>query len=507
MKKSNSFSILISNVFFIFFLVAASLSISTNSTAREETGIPAGKIIHLEGEVNILSEDGQLHIKAQPQMVLKPGQMIQTGNTGWAAVILSDESIIQVNNDSLFILKKVAEKAGWLRKIGTKSGLKEPGKSEYILKKGHIWLRNKNKNQKIDIKTPYVSTSIRGTELDIQTLNNSQTRIMVLEGEITVRDEKNTIQVKALEQVTAQPGQPLEKQIIVNPKNAVQWTVSLKPFIQMFQEDMPTSSSDKIAGALDKAMQRDYAESRKAIDSLLNQSAESGPAWAFSSLMYLVVENNTEKAHKEIDEAIRLMPQSPYPLLIKSMIYQAEFNLEKAQNITEQGLRLDEENPDLLLNHAKLNYAKGYSDRALKTVNRVIEAHPASSQAYNLKGFFEFSMSHNRECIKSFQKAIKLNPYLGEAHLGLALALMETGDKEKAFEEISTAVLLEPQRSLFLSYWAKMLYEDKRFKKAEDMLNHAKMLDPKDPTPYFYLAFIYKDLHRAHDSIYSLKKQ
>ena len=510
MEKLNPVSIRPSHVVIAFLsIVIFTLSHGTQSIAREDTDLTAGKIIHLEGEVYIISEDGQTRSKAVPQMVLKQGEMVRTGETGWAALILSDESIIQMNNNSLLILKKVAKRAGWFKKTGTGSG--EPGKSEYIIKKGHIWLRNKNKNQKIDIKTPYVSTSIRGTELDIRLVNGHSTRIMVIEGRIAARGETDAMQVNALEQVIARPGRPLDKEIVFNPENAVQWTISMNPFIHMIPgietKNSPLSSPQSMLNAgIDQALKRDYTASRKSIDSVLSKWPEFGPGWAFSSLLYLIAENNTEKALEAIDNALRLMPESPYPLLIKALIQQAEFDLNRALDTTEQALLLDRDNPDLLLNQAKLHFANGYSGKALKTVNHLIDLDPFNSQACNLKGFLQLAMSHIKECIASFRTAIRLNPYLGEAHLGLALALMEKGYKEIAFEEISTAVLLEPQRSVFLSYWAKMLYEDKRFQKAEDILNEAKRLDPKDPTPYLYLAFIYKDLHRAHDSVYSLKQ-
>ena len=50
-------------------------------------------------------------------------------------------------------------------------------------------------------------------------------------------------------------------------------------------------------------------------------------------------------------------------------------------------------------------------------------------------------------------------------------------------EEISKAVLLEPQRSIYLSYWARMLYQLNRFDKALDMLTKRPTLIPKIPRP------------------------
>ena len=71
-------------------------------------------------------------------------------------------------------------------------------------------------------------------------------------------------------------------------------------------------------------------------------------------------------------------------------------------------------------------------------------------------------------------------------------------------EEISTAVLLEPNRSIYLSYWAKMLYQLRRFDKAMEILDQAEKKDSADPTPHYYRALILNELNRPTQAIRSL---
>ena len=49
-----------------------------------------------------------------------------------------------------------------------------------------------------------------------------------------------------------------------------------------------------------------------------------------------------------------------------------------------------------------------------------------------------------------------------------------------------------------------MLYEIERFDKALDMLDRAAELDPRDPTPFFLKAIIFRDLNRPGEAIRTL---
>ncbi|MBW1714162.1 MAG: TonB-dependent receptor, partial [Deltaproteobacteria bacterium] len=72
--------------------------------------------------------------------------------------------------------------------------------------------------------------------------------------------------------------------------------------------------------------------------------------------------------------------------------------------------------------------------------------------------------------------------------------------------EVSTAVLLEPRRSLLVSYWAKLLYRLGRLGQALDLLAMAHLLDPQDPTPKLYQAFILRDQNRPSQAIGALNE-
>ncbi len=49
----------------------------------------------------------------------------------------------------------------------------------------------------------------------------------------------------------------------------------------------------------------------------------------------------------------------------------------------------------------------------------------------------------------------------------------------------------------------RMLYELKRFDRALQVLDRAVELDPRDPTPVFLQAIIYRDTNRYGEAIYA----
>ena len=496
---------------------------------------PIGTLIQIEGEVTVLSPGQQSPIPASPKMSLHPGDIVNTGPHSWAALLLADESLIHLSRNSTLMLKQVDPRAEWFahRPIDTKS---PPAVSSYSLKKGHLWFRNKNRHQKIDIETPYVSTSIRGTELDIE-INPSQTvTISVLEGVVTANRSQESVTIHALEQLRVIPGQAFDKQILLAPQDAVQWTVSLQPMIEMvfanlpdgiepnlhqgwqhllqgsptealtsFQNDNSTSPSSLLGLSITHTLLRNTQDAKTVLRQLTNTWPDYSYAWIWDSLLSLI-DNQRDQSQASIQRAIQLSDHEPLAFLVQAWILQASFDLSGAMESTRKALTLDVNNTGALLNLAKLQCASGQFEHALESVERVLGQRSLHAQALSLKGYILFAMRQTQQAIDMFNQAIAQNPYLGEAHLGLALSYMRQGQQDQAFEQITTAVLLEPQKSLVLSYWAKMLYEVKRFQQALDMLEHAKRLDPYDPTPYLYQSYILTDLHRPHESIKALQK-
>lgn len=103
--------------------------------------------------------------------------------------------------------------------------------------------------------TPFVSTRIRGTELDVD--DQGTVVISVLEGRVAVENEFGPSSVRAVEQVVAEPILPIRKQILLTPE---------EPFYHVLRA-LPLQAAFDLEGAL--AIQ-------KACEALAKEDKESG---------------------------------------------------------------------------------------------------------------------------------------------------------------------------------------------------------------------------------------
>ena len=88
----------------------------------------------------------------------------------------------------------------------------------------------------------------------------------------------------------------------------------------------------------------------------------------------------------------------------------------------------------------------------------------------------------------------------------MGLAKIRDGDLDEGTGEIETAASLDPNNSLVRSYLGKAYYEQKRDGLASSEYEQAKLLDPKDPTPWFYDAIQKQTTNRPVEALHDLEK-
>ncbi|MCK9364543.1 MAG: tetratricopeptide repeat protein [Syntrophales bacterium] len=435
-----------------------------------------------------------------PGQILNHGDVIRTGADGWIAIVLSDETLLQLNRNSRFTLKDVAENAGWnlIRNVVVKT-IRNVSSSRYMLNAGEGWFRNKNRNTRIDIEAFGMVAGVRGTELDLKLSDDGVATVAVLEGRITASNDLSSIDVRTGEQAVARPGKPITKSILLTPEDAVQWTIPVPPLF----DDRGVPSEVRVALADLQAGNVKQTERQMADFTLRNHEEASG--WSLLALTRIILGRKAE-ALQAADKAVQAAPDSANAFIIQGYAFQAAFDMDRALKSFKQALRLDGENVLALVNLARLQFGMELTDQALENLEKARRLAPQNGNVYNLEGFVLLAGRRTDEAIAAFRIASELDPSLGEPHMGLGLAYMRKGDSAQVLEEITTAVLLEPRRSLFLSYWGKMLYQLERFDKALDVLKTAAILDPRDPTPEFYQALILRDLNRPTEAIAAINR-
>lgn len=476
------------------FTATRSLALAAFVSDAWAQGPSVGKIVHFRGQVDLYSVGSQSWKPAQANQLLSPGDVIQTGPTGWAAVLLADETLLQLNRNSRFILRKVAVKAGWDKNRGVLSVGAVPARSEYRVEKGEIWIRNKNRDININIESPTVTAAIRGTELNLKIGADETATLTVMEGRVQASNALGAIEVGVREQVVARRGQPLVKNLLLTPDDAVQWTIPM-----LFLYD-----SERMAPDLEQVIQMiqagDLTTARERLSDVLRKRPQDASALQLSAIVFLMLGQKTAAADAA-GKAVAAVPGSVPALLTQSYAYQAAFDLDQALAAVKKALAIDAGNVPALVQYAQLRFGMNDIDDAQNMIVKAVRLAPDNGAAQNLRGYILLAENKTEAAIAAFKRAGALDPGNGEPHMGLGLAYMRQGKTPEAFEEMSSAVLLEPRRSLFVTYWGKMLYQIERYDRALDMLNMAVTLDPLDPTPELYRAIILRDLNRPTEAI------
>jgi tetratricopeptide (TPR) repeat protein len=459
----------------------------------------AGKVINAQGSVEIFSSPTGWQ-PAKPGRALYPGEMVRTGSDGKAAILFTDETLARLNRNSRLLIQEVAPQAWWAKVPAVRQAVSASIRSFYRLERGQLWFRNKNRDIDIQIETPMIALGVRGTEADLRVQEDGSANLIVLEGVVQARNSLSALDVRAGEEVIARPGEKLMKQVILSPRDAVQWTISLPPLL-----DDPAGLPPSLQEAHQKIIQGSMTQAK----TLLLNAAAAGPGdYRLYNLLALtsLLMDDKKDALAYAKKAADANPGVVTSWLILSYAHQAAFDLEQARQAAKQALSVDAHHIHALVTLARLNFSMDDTEGASALIREALRLAPANGEALNLKGFIDLAQGDQEGAATCFLSAIRQDPSLGEPHMGLGLAFMRNGEVSRAMEEITTAVLLEPQRSLFLTYWGKILYQIRRFDKALDVLTVAAELDPHDPTPLFYRALILRDLNRPGEAITSLNQ-
>ena len=200
-------------------------------------------------------------------------------------------------------------------------------------------------------------------------------------------------------------------------------------------------------------------------------------------------------------------PNRPLPGITLSYAYQADFELAKASTAIQKALQLEPDNVLALVNLARLQFGSDDIDAAWQTLQRALVLAPDEAEVHNLHGFSVIGAAGYRCRNKRFPTSYRTQPTLRRTASGFGFSVYASRQRKTTHcDQSRRRYCWNHKRSLFMSYWAKMLYQLKRFDKALDILDLAKQYDPQDPTPLLYEGLILRDLNRPSEAIQTINK-
>ena len=185
-------------------------------------GQVAGKMISAQGRVDV--QQGQRSwLPAVNNQLLNAGDVVRTGAQSRAAILLADETQLKLSANTQLQLAVVRQSSNLLVRVAQAGARAD--QSILNISGGEVWLRSKGAPGALRVSTPAVTAAIRGTEFDLRVASDGESTATVLEGSIDYRNEQGFVIVNAGEQGRARIGQAPTKTVILNPRDAVQWTL------------------------------------------------------------------------------------------------------------------------------------------------------------------------------------------------------------------------------------------------------------------------------------------
>ena len=461
---------------FSLFLLSA-----TAAVADDQCGDPLARLVSIQGDAQFRRADQHVWLPAELNNVFCAGDMLRVGAGGRAAVVLSNESILRIDQNTTVNFGAAEQELSLLNLI------------RGVL---HIF---SHRPRALKVSTPYLNGYVEGTEFLVST-DAAQSSITVFEGLVSAANELGQIRVASGQSVSAQKGTAPVYAAVVEPRDAVKWTLYY-PLVW----DAAAGSGDEVSRRLAEAAGYltvgRVAEARE----LLEKYPDNSDALAMLSVIE-VVQNNREQAVLLAEAAVARGPDSAAAGLALSYARQAVFDLEGALAAVSQAAEAHPGNALVAARRAELQMSVGLLDDAIVSAERAQLISPDNARAQAVLGFANLAAVALDSAASAFTRAIDLDQALPMARLGLGLTMIRTGDVAKGRQEIEIAAALDPGNSVIRSYLGKAYFEEKRGRLASRQYRIAKELDAADPTPWLYDAILKQTRNRPVEALESIQQ-
>lgn len=463
------------------FVILLSVALSFTATAFGQVG---AKILSIQGRVEVQQSPWA---PASVNQILNIGASIRTGDQSRAVILLADETQIKINSNSELTLRAVRQTSSLLVRVAQAAAQQD--QSALNLLKGEAWLRSKQTPANLRVGTPAVTAAIRGTEFDIKVADDGETVAAVLEGSIDFRNDQGFVLVNSREQGRARVGQAPTKTVLLNPEDAVQWTLFYTAAISPRDYPFQFSSPDQAKAALPSAagnpvrsaeLQHDAGNLQGALGAL--QGINTSEAAEVRG--WILLEQNRIR---DAVEQLRSAPaQSPRVRLGLSLAYYRLNQFSEAYGYvrdpgSDNRLRLQKSLLDLVAGDAA-------------SARDQLEAVPANTPSYALvQGMLSnlyLTQNDKNKALASAQRAIQADSSSPSAYLSLSLVQQSMFDLPGAARSVEKALSLDPDFLQAQIQYAKLLFGSGNSGNAEEVIRRALALAPEEAAVHSTLGFI-----------------
>ncbi len=402
-------------------------------------------------------------------------------------------------------------------------GLVDSKKPKLDLRGGAAFIFSREREGEIDIRMPGANAALRGTQLFARVLPDGKSFIQVLEGSVELENAGGRLLLESGQAGEAIPGRAPRRTAVIEAKNILQWALYYPAVLDPADLGMSGTDSESLAayrkGNLLGAVKNLPAHPPQEPNGRLYFAGTLlavGRLDESRQLLSGVPPNHPgRRALDRMIAAVLLLPADEWRVdeiktaseaVAESYYLQSLAKLEPARIAALRATELAPDNGFAWTRLAELEFSAGHTKAARTAIEKGLAFTPENARTHALRGFILSSENRIPEARVAFENSVRLDGGFGNGWLGLGLTKIKKGDLEAGRADLQTAATVEPTSSVFHSYLAKAMSQDRRNEEAAKELKLARLLDPNDPTPLLYSALIHQEQYMPNLAISELEK-
>ena len=450
--QSERFTPVKKTVLLLLFLLAFQFCRAGFSGASDS---PVGRLINPQGSVAVLPSGSVSWEEAGNARDLFGGDAVKTGQDSRVSILCIDETQLKLNENTLIVLKSAAPSPRM--GVAVPATLEGAGSSQYEVGAGEVWLRNKNEKARFEIQTPALTVAIRGTEFNLRVDRAGATSLVLLDGRVSLANPQGRIDLDAGEEGFAEVGKAPVKRVILQPKDAVQWSLYY-PGIFSYR-DIPLGGEPVEGAASSKLLSAQTSYDRGDLDS----------------------------SERDAGEALARDPENGRALMVLGWISLQRQDPQKAREYFERARRQNAPPGLTVCGLALAVYRRGDVVGAYKLISEEREK-GTPSLVVVMSGYFSMLVGKIEEA-----KALLTDSRIGGrdeviAHSLLSQIYLAQNSKERASDEAALALRANGGSPMALMTAALVKISCFDLPAARKLLEDALAADPRFPEAYVYLA-------------------
>ena len=527
-------------------VIAATLALLASTAMAEPAPRPqpaVGKIVDARGDAEIALVETPAWRIAEIAQGLLTGDDLRTGPLGALALLFVDQTQIRVHRNTTLRVTAVAATSGQTETL-------------LELAKGRLWSRAVRGGEGVRVRTPAATAAIRGTDWALEVAEDGTTRLVVLEGEVTLKNDFGSVSLRAGEAAVARIGEAPTRLFLVNPSERPQ--LQLYGDIRAALRDIgtrfvPMADRAAVEAALQAAPEaqrtaaqwieaanlalarRDWAAATAARD----QAARAGtaePAVALidgalaarrqdfamaadqfraaapgldpgrrrlalaGAYLALVIDRRMADARAVRDELERLPPGPELPL-IDTAIEIFTGDIEKARELARPMLDRYQDDPDVLQLYGQILLLLDRTDELRALAEAATSRRPDLPVSWLLLGVHRAGIEGRYEdAVAAFERGLAADPTNTDLLNELGLALYQLDEQRRAEEVLRQALAIDdfdvaPRANLSI-----LLLDQNRYGEAQPEVARLRSDDPTLSSGFLAagrLAFARGEIDRA----------